>query len=87
MISPRTIKEFLDSLKMENDDQGMDDIVENLINKLNNSGNNPTTSGQSDEEKKKLEETLKCKLYGIILAKIGDRFWEKHGHSSHNKKS
>lgn len=93
MISPSGIKEFLNSLKIENNEQEMEEIVESIINRLNSTANNSNQpAGQSaggtqtsaDEETRKQEETLKCKLYGFLLAKIGDRFWEKHSRNENN---
>ena len=82
MISPRSIKEFLEKLNTAKDKETENELVESILNRLKNNNNTnnsgQATGSQEDDERSKQEENLRCRLYGILMAKIGDRFWEKH---------
>ena len=48
-------------------------------NSSGNRGSNNKNQSKSEEElRKELEDSLRCKFFGSLLAKIGDRFWEKY---------
>jgi len=90
MPSPSSIRRFLESLRIENSEDE-EQIINNIINRLSFTGaSEDTTATQqsststspkqnlTEEEKRKFEDTLRCKFVGSMLAKIGDRFLEKY---------
>ena len=88
MLSPSSIRRFLESLRIEHTDEE-EQIINSIITKLKKQNNNneaastpkneeiPSQSSD-DEKRRKFEDSLRCKFFGSLLAKIGDKISEKY---------
>lgn len=85
MLSPSSIRRFLESLRIEHTEEE-EQIINSIIAKLKQQNNNEATSPKNeeipqssdDEKRRKFEDSLRCKFFGSLLAKIGDKFSEKY---------
>ena len=90
MLSPSSIRRFLESLKIENTEEE-NQIINSIISKLKQQTNNDvtkekeegillneSTTASEDEKRRRFEDILRCKFFGSLLAKIGDKFTEKY---------